>query len=667
MAQSSKASSSTEGFFQPFPVLEPQYTSAHFMQCPPSISSQQISDDPVLARILRLYLPPEAQNEVGASLHKLSRRVLEPSVLQHSVEAERNVPTLHPFTTFGEVNKKDPLRTCEGWKALKAIGIEEGTVSTGYDKTKTNYNRRVAQFAINHVWSHTSAMTMCPMSMTDGAATLLSRHLDDPDDESWRGRQYFFNDVYHHLVSRDPAEAWTSGQWMTERTGGSDVSGTETVARRLSNDEIVMEMNTGLDQDSSGMGLGPWSIDGFKWFSSATDSDVVVLLARTTRGISAFLVPVRRKIQWLHERGVDPNVGYPTELNGIRIQRLKDKLGTKGLPTAELEIKGARGWLIGQEGKGIKEISSILNITRIYAAIGSVSYWSRGLAVCRAFTKVRKARGKFLYDHPQHVRWMADETVKYWAATQLTFFAVALLGCTTQGWEATAKNTLSATLIPQDPVHQEALLRLLTPVIKARVPVASVAGLRETMECLGGVGYCENDEDGGTMNLAKLLRDCIANTIWEGTASVMVEDVCRVIKDKRIAGGNVIEAVFCRWARTIVQYCRGRFARECELVEENIQSLVSLVQGASVQDMEYRGRHILSHLESISSAVLLLYDACTDRDVTITYIASRYFQPQAAGSSLHQREHPDRFEDRLIDSRIFLGDNFSQTRPEGKL
>ncbi|XDG05496.1 hypothetical protein ABKA04_005111 [Annulohypoxylon sp. FPYF3050] len=658
----SRASSSTEGFFQPFPVLEPQYTSNKVLESSLSKSSQQLSDDPVLARVLSLYLPQEAQDEVGASIHKLSRRVLEPSVLQHSVDAEINVPTLHPLTTFGEVNKTDPLHTCEGWKALKAISVEEDAVSIAYDTSKTNYNRRIAQFGLGHVWSHTAAMTMCPMSMTDGAAALLSRHLGDPDGDQ-PGRQTVFAEAYRRLVSQDPKESWTSGQWMTERTGGSDVSGTETVARRLTGDEIASEGG----QDSLGQPLGPWSIDGFKWFSSATDSDVAVLLARTSLGISAFLIPMRRKARSRATPEIGSFDSNLTELNGIRIQRLKDKLGTKGLPTAELEIKGARGWLIGQEGKGIKEISAILNITRIYSAAGSISYWSRGLAVCRALSKVRKARGKFLYDHPQHVRWMADETVKYWAATHFTFFTVALLGCSTQGWEATVKNTASENLLPRDPAHQAAVLRLLTPVVKAQVPVASVSGLRETMECLGGVGYCENNEDGGTMNLAKLFRDCIANTIWEGTTSVMAEDICRVIKDKRIANGDVVEAVFGRWALGALQHCRKYFKEECDAIEEMLRALVALVKGSSPSELEYRGRRLISYLDTISSSVLLLYDASAEFDEVASHIASRYVWFQATGNSPHQKERPGGLDDATIDCKIFLGNDLSQKPLEGKL
>ncbi|KAI4861111.1 hypothetical protein F4820DRAFT_461197 [Hypoxylon rubiginosum] len=667
MANVSRASSSTEGFFQLFPTIEKQYTSpSRPSDFATPREAQRLSDDPILARILHQYLPVQAREQVGASVHKLSRRVLQPSVLHHAVEAETDVPTLHPLTTFGEVNKTDPLRTCAGWKALKDICVEEGTVSIAYDKTKTDFNRRVAQFGIIHVWTPAAAMTMCPMSMTDGAATLLSRHLADPDGDQ-PGRHAVFAETYSRLVSQDPRQSWTSGQWMTERTGGSDVSGTETLARRLTQGEITEDERLGLDQDILGQPLGPWRIDGFKWFSSATDSEIAVLLARTSRGISAFLIPMRRRVRGRVMRGEGEFNDDVTELNGIRIQRLKDKLGTKGLPTAELEIKGARGWLIGQEGKGIKEISAILNITRIHAAAGSVSYWSRGLAVCRAFSKVRKARGRLLYDHPQHVLWMATETVKYWAAAQFSFFGIALLGCNEQSWEAVAKNTASETLIPRDPAHREALLRLLTPVIKAQVSVASVNGLRECIECLGGVGYCENNEDGGIMNIAKLYRDTLANTIWEGTASVMAEDVGRVIKDKRIAGGNVIEAIFGSWVTAALQNCRGLFKEECEVVEERLQALIAIAESSSAEKLEYHGRDLLTHIEAISCAVLLLHDASTDGDEVASHIASRYVWSHAVPHSRYQRKQISWQDNASIDRRIFLGVSFRPERQNGKL
>lgn len=641
MSNPTVSSSSTSGFFQQLPTVLPQYTSPEL-----ATSQNEAADDPVLVRLLKQYLPAAGQRQAGKVMHDISRTVLEPAVLKHAVEAETVTPTLQPLTTFGEINRNDPLITCQGWKSLKAIGIQTGVVSVAYDKSISSYNRRMHQFLVNHNWHHTSTLTMCPMTMTDGSASLISKHLDD-DDGSQPGRRAVLNEYYRRLTSADPAEAWTSGQWMTERSGGSDIRGTETIATKLT------EATGG--QDVLGQPLGPWSIDGFKWFSSATDSDMTMLLAQTPKGLSAFCVPMRRK------------AGNGSELNGIRIQRLKNKMGTKGLPTAELELKGARGWLVGEEGRGVKEISTILNITRLHTGAGSMSYWSRGLAISRAYTKARKVRGAYLYENLQHNYWMAGETVKYWATMSLTFFGVALMGCTEQGVGVMA-DTPAASLIPDDETAR-VLLRLLTPVIKAQASMAGVSGLRANMECLGGVGYCENHEDGGILNIAKLFRDSVVQTIWEGTVSVMADDVGRVLKDKRIAGGRVIEDVFGPWVKRVLRPCRQRFAKECAAVDARLEDLLAMVSKvkSSAEQLEYSGRWLLDHIDVITTTTVLLHDANRDGDEVASYVVARYVASHTTGGPKSQRGDVDWKSEAVIDRKIFMGANFQPAAVTAKL
>lgn len=161
---------------------------------------------------------------------------------------------------------------------------------------------------------------------------------------------------------------------MTERTGGSDVSMTETQASLITAEQLARDTETfGRQTDVTGAPLGPWNINGFKWFSSATDADCVVLLAQTPRGLSAFYAPMRRFKTM-------PNGREEEVMNGVRISRLKNKLGTKGLPTAELEIVSMRAWLLGVEGRGVKEVSAILNATRLWTAIGKSYFLSELLA-----------------------------------------------------------------------------------------------------------------------------------------------------------------------------------------------------------------------------------------------------------------------------------------------
>jgi alkylation response protein AidB-like acyl-CoA dehydrogenase len=659
MIQPPTASSSTTGFFQALPVLPPQYSSVDALQKKLERrhnSNTEISDDTIIARVLNLYLPPNT-TKVTNHAHRIARLSLKPSILAYATDAETNHPVLRPLTTFGEHNRNDALWTTAGWQRLKEIGYEQGVVAVAYDMSHTAFNRRIHSFVINHLWGPTGTMTGCPMSMTDGAATLLSRHLNDPDEDQ-PGRQKVFQEAYNRLTSRDPKLAWTSGQWMTERTGGSDVSGTETSAYLMSQQEIENETKTGSNACAVGMPLGPWKIDGFKWFSSATDSEMAVLLARTTKsGLSAFLIPMRRRTgnPASPAQNEDHEAPPQTELNGIRIQRLKNKLGTKSLPTAELELKGARGWLIGTEGQGIKDISAILNITRLSTGAGSVANWSRGLAICRAYSKVRKVRGGLLQENPAHLRWMSDETVKYWAAAQFSFLGVALQGSLEQDWDQMVANTKATGLIPKDKKHVADLLRLILPVMKAQVSVASVHGLRQCMECLGGVGYCENNEDGGLMNIAKIYRDNLVNPIWEGTVSVMAEDVVRVLMDKRLGNGDVMENTFAPWVKDVLKACSSKFRAEVGLIEGRLQALLDLVRAAQKEQLLYRGRELLDHIEAIVSGLTLIYDATVQPDsvaeaVAMRWVQSRALVPRAAASEGNWTDTVK------IDRSIFLGE-----------
>lgn len=640
-----KSSSSTDGFFQSLPEIPPLFSYYPENNTRFHTEEELGSDDAVFPRILDLYLPFNA-HKPRHEIHALARRALDPETLAHAVDAEVNRPVLKPFDTFGRENKTDPLWTTSGWKALKRMGQEEGLIGAAYEGRDAVSNRRAHQFGLNHVWACTATMTGCPGAMTDGAAKLLKKHLDEGsiDEEAQPGFGRVVRETYRRLVSRDPGEAWTSGQWMTERAGGSDVSGTETVARRLSAQELVGERS---DVDAHGLPLGPWRIDGFKWFSSATDSDVALMLAQTGKGLSLFLAPLRRRM-------ASDNGKTASELNGIRIQRLKDKIGTKSLPTAELELRGTRGWLVGQEGKGVKEISTILNLTRLHTAAGGAAAWARGLQVCRAYSRVRKVRGGLLQDNPQHLRWMASNVVGYAAAAHFSFFGVAMSGALEQGREV-VEGTKAAGLIPEDPQTLAALFRLLTPVMKSQVSVATCHALREHMECLGGVGYCENNEDGGLLNISKVFRDNLVSPIWEGTVSVMAEDVVRVMTDKRVAGGKVLKNVYGPWIEWVQSSYQSRFPREASAVQARLEALLDIENSCEHPELLFRGRELLTHLEAITCAVLLLFDAAVDQNAVAVEVSRRWVESKVARNVSPLTTEKSWQEISSLDRRIFLG------------
>ena len=627
-------SSADAGFFQAPPQVLPQYT----------LPGSVYNDDPTLSRLLRLYLPHPTPAPISNDLSLFASLILTSQVLAQTRNCETTPPTLHSRTSLGAINDLDPLRTSEGWRWLGDLGKEEGLVGLGFDQAvvRKGWNPRVWQFAKQYLWAGSAALVSCPGAMTDGVAVLLGSVSKAARTSSeWQDNEIWLEvarEVRERLVSRWTGEddrgqgklkAWTSGQWMTERTGGSDVRGTETVATRLSEPEACD------GTDIVGMPLGPWSISGFKWFSSATDADAAVMLAQTSHGLSCFYAPMRLSTG---------------RMNGVRISRLKDKLGTKGLPTAELELVGTRAWLVGEIGKGTKEISRVLNVTRIYTAVGQVGYWGRGLAVARAWARVRKVSGGGLLSaNKQHVRWMAEETVKYRAAMALSFTGVALLGVVENGTNVCIETqACKAGIIPEDIEDAEMLLRVFTPVMKAQASLASIAGLRACMESLGGVGYLENNED-IVMNIARLFRDANVGAIWEGTTSVIAEDVLRVLKGRQ--GGQMMN-VLSTWVRRQLSNGAGNFKLEGEALVEAWVAFETMIRETTTEELHWRGREVLNILETVLCSCLLMADSGADRDEIADSITRRWIIMRKITNSV---EHLDWEREAVMDAKIFLG------------
>ena len=308
--------------------------------------------------------------------------------------------------------------------------------------------------------------------MTDGAARAIELY----------GSPEMKAKAFKHLTSRDPKQFWTSGQWMTEKTGGSDVSGTSTIAKK-----------DGLQ----------YRLYGTKWFTSATTSQMAMTLARPegaeagSRGLSLFYVELR------NSKG---------ELQNIKIHRLKDKLGTKALPTAELSLEGTPAQVVGGEGNGVRKISSLFNITRIYNAICSLGQMRRGIELATEYAALRSAFGRKLNEHPLHVLTLSELQLEWMGCFHLIMKAVELLGK-----EECGKATET----------ESALLRVLTPLAKLYCGKATVSTASEVLECFGGAGYVEDT------GFPKLLRDAQVLAIWEGTTNVLSLDMLRAFEKEK--------------------------------------------------------------------------------------------------------------------------------------
>lgn len=496
----------------------------------------------------------------------------------------------------------------EGWRKLQEFGFANGVVAINYDPSSSEQNgaySRLVQFIRCHLWEASCANTLCPAAMQDGAARLLQRHLTNPKlaaqlDET---RKRVFQNAYSHLTSRDPGHTWTSGQWMTERTGGSDVSQTETVATYA---PFPSDQPVPLASKEENIPLGPWSISGFKWFSSATDSQMTILLAKTRpgMGVSAFMAPMRR---WNPDL-VCPTTGKRggTELNGVTISRLKNKFGTVGLPTAELELKNMRGWLIGKEGEGIKEISTILNITRVHTTVSSMGYLGRGLGVAKAYALVREAgvgkgRRLPLWKHPLHMRTLANLTAEYHGLMLLTFYTLYILGLDEHPSPSTQQQPIHPLTPPPRLVAH--LLRTLSSLHKSYICHSTVPLSFACMESLGGVGYLINSES-EHLNLSRIFRDACVGAIWEGTTDVLAGDTVRALKHPMV-GKEGTEAI--EWL--VREGLKGGEKGEVERVRKVWEGLKRRLEGDKQEELLPEARTVTHKLAEVLIAVLWTVDA----------------------------------------------------------
>jgi acyl-CoA dehydrogenase len=417
---------------------------------------------------MRWYLGLEVFALAEEELAEVGRQATDHDVLALAARAEREPPVHVPYGAWGQ--RIDEIHVSDAYLELGRLGIKAGVTALPYEKTLYREKARLVWGAILMMWGSSSALYSCPVAMTDGAARTLLEH-GDVDDMPVVGR----------LTSRDPSQAWTSGQWMTETTGGSDVSRTETVACR----------------DAE----GSWSLYGTKWFTSAITSETALTLARPDgAGAGAGSLALFRVDRQLPDGG----------RNRLFVRRLKEKLGTRAMPTAELELDGAVAVPVGDptEGGGVRKIATMLNITRIHNALGSAGALGRGLAWARAYASVREIGGEPLDSLPAHRAVLADLSVDYAAALALSLRCCDLLG--------RAENGIASR-------EEALLLRTLTPLAKLTTARWAVAGTSEAMESVGGVGYCEDS------TIPALVRNTHVLTIWEGTTTVLALDFLRAI------------------------------------------------------------------------------------------------------------------------------------------
>ncbi len=345
--------------------------------------------------------------------------------------------------------------------------------------------RHVTRLAHLYMMTQVEPGHICPITMTHASVPTL------------RMQPEIAADVMPKILSRtyDPSlaplaqkQSATIGMGMTEKQGGTDVRSNATTAQPI------------------GQG-GPgreYLLVGHKWFMSAPMCDAFLMLAQAQGGLSCFYVP---------------RVLPDGSLNGLALQRLKDKLGNRSNASSEVELRNANGWLVGEEGRGVPAIIEMVTLTRLDCAIASAGQMRLALANAIHHCRHRTAFQKRLIDQPLMAQVLADAAVDVEAATALAF---RLAGAFDRA---------------EDDAAEAAWRRVMTPVTKYWVCKMAPALGYEMMECLGGNGYVEEGL------AARLYRELPLNAIWEGSGNVMCLDVLRVLAQAPDQAELVLKAI----------------------------------------------------------------------------------------------------------------------------
>ena len=548
-------------FIQTAPNLENAFHSDHLLKLLLKLKFEQA----IQSKEKNISL--ESLEEVENDLAQFGERVVT-DILRLSKKAESNPPSLDQYDAWG--NRIDKINVSDAWRELEKISAQEGIIAHGYQR-KYGYLSRLYQFFKLYLFHPSSAFFSCPLAMTDGAAKLI----ENLNDEELK------QNAYRCLTSTNPEVFWTSGQWMTEKTGGSDVGLSETIAKKEN---------------------GEWYLEGIKWFTSATTSQMAMALARVeengkkvegVKGLSLFYIELRDQ---------------QDKLKNIQILRLKDKLGTKALPTAELKLDKTPAKLVGEIGQGVKTISLLFNVTRIYNACTTIGSLRRLLNYAIDYSDKRHAFKSKIIDRPLHREILSEAETDLWAMSLLTFYVSELLGIEECGISSDNQYAIS-----KDSASK--VLRLLTPIAKLYTAKLNMKHTSELVESFGGAGYIEDT------GIPQFLRDSQVFSIWEGTTNVLCLDVLRAITKEDVL------APYNELMKIKLKEKDDENSKKCEML---LKDLMVSIQNIEPSEYEYQARKLSFSIAEVTCSILLNeLQFHYPKDAKCMAIAIRYIQKAA--------------------------------------
>jgi acyl-CoA dehydrogenase len=432
--------------------------------------------DPNLMAILKKYLDAELFAYAEEKLEEFWKLCMT-DIDHRAVHTDREgQPRLIKYDRFG--NDISEVWVNEGYKKTVSETYQTGIVGYVHKSIpelgrKGNY---IYSYAQGYILSQVEPGFYCPVTLTMATAYLLEHFADEELKAKY----------LPHVISTGEVELYEGATFLTERQGGSDVGANEVRAVPCGNH---------------------YKIYGEKYFASnAGMCGVATVLARIdgsekgTKGLSLFLVP------WRKDDGT---------LNGITIRRLKDKLGVRAVPSAEVVFDGATAYMIGDASKGFYYMMEALNLSRVCNAIASIGIMKRALEEAKQYAYMRTAFGKKLVDYPMVKETLANLTARQEVQTSACFSLISIFD-----------RVMTEPLMAKE--EDKAWNRLLIALLKMRTAEEAIAFAHEAIEMHGGNGYIED------FVTPRLLRDAQVLTVWEGTANILGLEVLRLIRKFRI-------------------------------------------------------------------------------------------------------------------------------------
>jgi putative acyl-CoA dehydrogenase len=427
---------------------------------PPALTRYDVADDAAMLSALRR----EGAAWAEPAIRELGHLAGSAPAQEQGRQANENPPVLRTHDRFG--HRIDEVEFHPAWHELMTVAVRHGLHAAPWRDDRPGAH--VARAAGFYVWGATDAGHCCPVSMTYAIVPAL-RHapeLAERFEPLLAAREYDSG-----LRQPDAKRGLLAGMSMTEKQGGSDVRANTTRAVPT--------------------GDGSYLLTGHKWFTSAPMGDLFMVLAQAPGGLSCFLLP---------------RVKPDGTRNGMRLQRLKDKLGNRSNASAEVEYDEALAWLVGEEGRGIRTIIEMVNMTRLDCVLGAATGMRTGVTLAAHHAGHRMTFGRKLADQPLMASVLADLAIESEAATMAAFRLAGATDRAARGDE-----------------QERAFRRLALAVTKYWVCKRAPVHAAEALECLGGNGYVEES------GMPRLYREAPLQSIWEGSGNVAALDALRAM------------------------------------------------------------------------------------------------------------------------------------------